>query len=110
MNLEKCIPLEIIELIVNYLSNESKVSVVVLAHVSKYFYRVSRKYAQIYEISRVIKCEDIALEGYLKVLKWARQNGSKWDHMTSANAALNGHFDMLKWLRKKGCCWNYLTC
>jgi len=55
-------------------------------------------------------CKDAALQGYIKVLKWARKNGCPWNEYTCSCAALNGHLDILKWARENGCPWNEDTC
>ena len=43
-----------------------------------------------------------ASNGHLDVLKWARENGCKWDSLTCSNAALNGHLYVLKWASENG--------
>ena len=51
-----------------------------------------------------------ASRGWLNLVKWARENGSPWDHLTCAHAAHGGHLEVLKWLRESGCEWDQLTC
>jgi hypothetical protein len=56
-----------------------------------------------------IKCEKAAENGYLEVLKWARENGRPWDEYTCIYAATNGHLDVLMWARENGCPWDEWT-
>ena len=69
-----------------------------------------------YVLKRVIikneyTCSNVARNGHLEVLKWARKNGCPWDEWTCTYAALNGHLEVLKWARKNnGCPWNKWTC
>ena len=51
-----------------------------------------------------------ASNGHLDVLKWARENGCKWNSLTCAYAAENGHLNVLKWARENGCEWDSSTC
>jgi hypothetical protein len=51
-----------------------------------------------------------AENGYLELLKWARENGCDWDWWTCAYAAKGGHLDVLKWVRQNGCDWDEWTC
>src|SRR6185369_5548540 len=51
-------------------------------------------------------CSDAALNGHLEVLKWARQNGCEWNSIVCSYAAENGHLEVLKWAKLKGCDWN----
>src|SRR5271165_4484675 len=55
-------------------------------------------------------CSIAAHNGHLEVLKWARENGCKWNSLTCSNAAENGHLEVLKWARENGCDWNSYTC
>lgn len=51
-----------------------------------------------------------ATGGYLRILKWARDNGCQWDHQTCAYyAALGEHVGILKWARNNGCPSNSFT-
>ena len=43
-----------------------------------------------------------AFNGYLDVLKWARENDCGWDSLTCTYAAQNGHLDVLRWARENG--------
>ena len=51
-----------------------------------------------------------AYSGHLSALKWARENGCKWNSWTCRRAAENGHLDVLKWARLNGCDWGSKTC
>jgi hypothetical protein len=55
-------------------------------------------------------CMYAARGGHLKVLRWARENGCPWDHLTCAYAAGRGHLEILQWARGNGCSWNEWTC
>src|SRR2546427_226255 len=59
-------------------------------------------------------CTYAAMNGHLEILKWARENGCKWETWTCAYAAKNGHLEVLKWARGNDCgqrCdWNSYTC
>jgi len=46
---------------------------------------------------------------HLEVLKWARENGCKWDSWTCSNAAEGGHLDVLQWARENDCPWDRST-
>jgi hypothetical protein len=48
--------------------------------------------------------------GYLNVLRWARENGCPFDEDICTYAAQNGHLEVLKWLRENNCPWNEYTC
>ena len=54
--------------------------------------------------------ENMFTNGYLSLMKWARENGCPWNKWTCAYAAQNGHLDVLKWARENGCTWNKWTC
>jgi hypothetical protein len=55
-------------------------------------------------------CDLAARNGYLKVLKWAHNNGrlplNKW---TCASAAQGGQLEVLKWLYEIDCDWDDMT-
>ncbi len=55
-------------------------------------------------------CGRAAAGGHLEVLRWARANGCPWDKNTCAYAASEGHLSVLKWARVNGCPWNEETC
>jgi hypothetical protein len=55
-------------------------------------------------------CAYAAYGGHLEVLQWARKNGCEWNSETCAHAAYGGHLEVLKWLRKNGCNWDMNTC
>jgi hypothetical protein len=81
----------------------SKVSVIVLAYVNKFCYRISRRCAVKYDIPSSLVCHGIAAEGSLDVLKWARSNNCYWDFQVCAEAIVNGHLEILKWAHFNGC-------
>jgi hypothetical protein len=54
--------------------------------------------------------EQVAANGWLGVLQWARANGCPWDEWTCAQAAEGGHLDVLRWARANGCPWDESTC
>jgi hypothetical protein len=49
-------------------------------------------------------------KGYLNCLKYAHNNGCKWNSNACASAALNGHFFCLKYAHENGCSWDEYTC
>jgi len=63
--------------------------------------------------SELLPCQDenmkrnfsrlVARQGWLPVLKWARENGCRMNPKTSSGAARCGQLDALKWLSEKGC-------
>jgi len=61
-------------------------------------------------LKRYVLCQNVAANGHLDVLKWARENGCPWNEWTCTNAAENGHLDVLKWARENGCPWDEWTC
>ena len=106
MNLMEELPGELLSLLLNVTACTSKLSIIILACTSNFFYKIARNYAILHGIERQIKCKDIAYEGSLNILKWARENGCKWDASTCTHAALGGHLDVLMWARENGCEWN----
>src|ERR1700693_2572779 len=100
MNLIEESPEDILTVLLDTLTKISKVSIVVFAHINKFCYRVSAKYALQNNIGRPLKCELIASEGSLEVLQWARKTDCEWNWMTCAYAAQNGHLHVLQWARK----------
>jgi len=53
-----------------------------------------------------IKICDIAAEnGWLDLLKWAREKNYKWNNSLLGSAAKNGHLKVLKWALQNGCQW-----
>lgn len=52
----------------------------------------------------------LAAPGNVAVLKWARENGCKWDETACSEAAKRGFLNVLQWLRANGCPWSRLTC
>ena len=51
-------------------------------------------------------CAAAANNGYLNILKWARENECPWDETTCSWAASSGQFQTLKWAKDNGCPWN----
>ncbi len=84
MDLLGNLPEDLITVIMETLCRISKVSVVVLAHVSKYWYKISKRCAIQNKISRKLNSYDIASEGSLKVLQWARSNGCDWNYWSTS--------------------------
>ncbi len=71
---------------------------------------VNKKYfTMIYKIQIDYKCIKFA-NGYLSLLKWARENKCPWDEDTCTAAAKIGHLEILKWLRANKCPWGKNTC
>ena len=48
-------------------------------------------------------CTWAASRGDLKMLKWARENGSPWNNMTFAKGSASGNLDLLKYAKENGC-------
>src|SRR5271169_854085 len=92
----------------------SPISFVVLVYVDKFWHNKITTYAikcrDSIKVTRQLRCENIASEGLLEVLKWARQNGCEWGRWTCSNAASNGHLEVFKWARQNGCDWDSWTC
>ena len=84
-------PSELINLLFDSLGKTSKVLLIVFAHVNKFYYKTSSRYAITHKITKRLECKNIAAEGSLELLKWARENGCIWDRRTCSYAALNGH-------------------
>ena len=55
-------------------------------------------------------CEEAALQGSVRLLKWTQENNHVWSVLTCRCAAHNGHLDMLKYLHENGCPWDRFTC
>ena len=55
-------------------------------------------------------CNDAAVRGSLRLLKWAQENNLDWSAATCSFAAMNGHLPALKYLHENGCPWNSNTC
>jgi|SRR5579872_6912883 len=105
------LPEDLIKVILDALCRISKVSVVVLAHVSEFWYRRVREYAGQNKINRVIECHQIAKIGSKKMLKWAKSMGYHWDiRMCACAAAECGSMEIIKWIRPKDCKYGSLLC
>ena len=48
-------------------------------------------------------------EGHLDCLKYAHENGCKWDASVCSSAAESGHLDCLKYAHENGCKWDKRT-
>jgi|SRR5579872_7073345 len=55
-------------------------------------------------------CTNAAYDGYLEILKWARENNCNWNSNVCICAAWNGHLNIIKWAKNNGCDWNSDTC
>jgi len=55
-------------------------------------------------------CEDAALLGSVRLLKWTRENNLDWDEDTCTYAAMNGELPALQYLHENGCPWDSSTC
>ena len=55
-------------------------------------------------------CEDAALLGSVRLLKWTRVNNRAWSTDTFSDAAYNGHLPALQYLHENGCPWDSDTC
>lgn len=47
--------------------------------------------------------------GHLDCIKYAHENGCKWHENTTSIAARFGHLDILKYANENGCSWNQTT-
>jgi hypothetical protein len=56
-------------------------------------------------------CSYAAMQGCVKLLKWARENKhANWSTHTCYYAVANGHLPALKYLHENGCPWSLDTC
>jgi hypothetical protein len=55
-------------------------------------------------------CNDAAIRGSVRLLKWTRENNLDWSVLTCACAAHNGQLPVLQYLRENGCPWDSGTC
>ena len=67
----KNLPEDIVTLLMESWNQRSKVSIVVMAHVSKFYYKFSRQCLAPTGKCRLLSCFEIATEGSLEILKWA---------------------------------------
>jgi hypothetical protein len=51
----------------------------------------------------VLTCANAAANGYLDVLRWAREHSCPWDATTCMAAAENGELEVLRWAIEHGC-------
>ncbi len=68
------------------------------------------KVINIRKISKDELCEQTALCGNLKLLKWINDNLKCVNQKCITIAAKKGHLEMLIWLYHNGCVWNQETC
>ena len=106
------LPRDVLDVITSLLDEPTQVS---LSRVARHFKpetKLPSKKASGYSFSESFCCK-CAEQGYLALLKWARENGCGWDLMTCAKAAEGGHLEVLQWARENGCEWdgnNMLFC
>jgi hypothetical protein len=56
-------------------------------------------------------CDDAAMRGSVRLLKWARENNRLvWSTRTCTYAARKGHLPALQYLHENGCPWDDITC
>ena len=55
-------------------------------------------------------CDDAAMRGSVRLLRWARENNGAWSIFTCRYAAQYGHLLTLKYLHENGCPWTSWTC
>jgi hypothetical protein len=110
MDLFKILPEELIQVVIETLGRISKVSILVIADVNKFWYKIACMYALSNKIKKPLQCHEIASEGSLEVLEWAITNESKWNSWVCAYAAYNGHIHVLKWAKSNGYEWDSMIC
>ena len=54
-------------------------------------------------------CDEAAMRGSVRLLKWTRENNRYWSGLTCCHAATNGHLPALKYLHENGCPWDFGT-
>ena len=115
MNSFDRIPLDPIQLLLDFLYKECGVSFAILSYVANFWYKQTGIYIRsiggtslyLYgKRNREIVCHEIASKGYSRVLKWAREIGCQWDNSTCNGAARGGHLELLQWVIQEGCTWN----
>jgi hypothetical protein len=55
-------------------------------------------------------CDNAAMRGSVRLLKWTRENNLDWSAHTCFLAAQYGHLSALKYLHENGCPWDWYTC
>jgi hypothetical protein len=55
-------------------------------------------------------CNHTAMQGSVRLLKWARENNLAWGPGMCTSAARNGHLPALQYLHENGCPWDSATC
>ncbi len=63
-------------------------------------------YINRFVIGRVDTCSNAAEYGHLDCLRYAHENGCRWNSNTCMFAAENGHFDCLRYAHENGCPWD----
>ena len=53
-----------------------------------------------------LTCAMAARGGYLRMLKWMRENKCPWDSKTCFEAGKAGHLEVLKWIHGQKCEWD----
>ena len=113
LNLEFYLPTELWVLIFDKINYHYKGIPLHIKFVCKSWYDIFIHIPKFTKIERDY-CTSIASNGYLELLKWAKQNGYPWNQYTFANickyAAKYGHLEMLKWAKLNECWWNKYIC
>ncbi|AGO84450.1 Ankyrin repeat domain containing protein [Pandoravirus salinus] len=55
-------------------------------------------------------CAEAAAHGHLDCLRYAHENGCRWDDVICTEAAAGGHVDALRYAHENGCPWDENTC
>jgi hypothetical protein len=55
-------------------------------------------------------CDNAAMRGSVRLLKWTRENNRDWSVMMCHIAAVQGHLPVLQYLHENGCPWDSNTC
>jgi hypothetical protein len=100
------LPDDIKRVLIQHLDN---ISLVMLCHVDKKYHKLVSSYGRINDMDRRLDCYKIAQEGYLEILKWAKENEYDWFMFMCSTAAHYGHLEILKWARENGCYWDSTT-
>jgi hypothetical protein len=120
------LPNELIELILQDFFNEEKLSVMLASKlvpirtlkikkdelVETVVRSNNLKYYQWLESILVVEnvMNACAKWGSLEILKYAHENGCRWDGHTCEQAAGGGYLECLKYLHENNCPWNERTC
>ena len=95
------LPEDLQHVLITHIHKSCVISVVMVSHVSKLYYRIATVYGLKHKLSRNINILKAASKGYLEILKWAREH-RKIDFFLSGRtkwckAAANGHLHVLQW-------------